>query len=94
MGSEPGCDDHVQELLGAYLLGGLGAAEADEVRAHLDRCPACRVEHDDLALVPAWLSMLPAAGCPAGLTLARDAGDDRETGDREGQDGDPPRPPG
>jgi anti-sigma factor RsiW len=45
-------------LLGAYLLGGLSAAEHAAVREHLDRCALCRAEHDELACVPGWLDLL------------------------------------
>lgn len=38
----------LQELLGSYVLGHLGGGDADRVRAHLDGCPECRAEHDDL----------------------------------------------
>jgi hypothetical protein len=70
----------VQLLLGAYLLGGLSAAEAAAVRAHLDGCGACRAERDDLALVPAWLSLLLAGDWPPGRTVADDVSEDREPG--------------
>lgn len=47
-----GDDAHrvVREQLGAYVLGGLTAAEDAAVTEHLGRCPECRAEHD--ALVP------------------------------------------
>jgi hypothetical protein len=39
--------------VGAYLLGGLDAAEADEVSFHLSECESCRAEYAELAdLVP------------------------------------------
>jgi anti-sigma factor RsiW len=55
---------HVQVLLGAYILGGLSAAEGAAVRDHLDRCALCRAEYDELACVPGWLDLLaePEAG--------------------------------
>lgn len=56
----------MQLLLGAYLLGGLSAGEAAAVRAHLDSCAPCKAEHDYLACVPAWLSLLPAKQVPTG----------------------------
>jgi hypothetical protein len=67
---------HVQMLLGAYLLGGLSAGEASAVRAHLDRCTPCRAEHDDLACVPSWLSLLPALETPAGVGFPTGDGDE------------------
>lgn len=38
----------LRELLGAYALGHLAAAERDAVRAHLDGCAACRAELAEL----------------------------------------------
>lgn len=38
-----------REQLGAHVLGGLSAHEAEELRAHLRDCPRCRAEHADLA---------------------------------------------
>lgn len=81
MASASGRDSHVQMLLGAYLLGGLSAAETAAVRAHLGRCAACRAEHDDLALVPALLSLLPAAEWPGSLTVTHDVSEDRTPGE-------------
>jgi anti-sigma factor RsiW len=52
---------HVQEELGAYLLGGLRPAEAADVGAHLDACARCRAEYDHLAAVSDWLGGLSAA---------------------------------
>lgn len=44
-------NDHhpARELIGAYLLDQLGTDEADRFRSHLDTCPACRAEIDELA---------------------------------------------
>jgi Putative zinc-finger len=70
---------HVQMLLGAYLLGGLSAGEASAVRAHLKRCARCRAEHDELACVPAWLSLLPAAETRLGLGLVADNRDEDQS---------------
>lgn len=38
-----------RESLGAYVLGHLPDAEAAALRAHLDGCPACRAELDEIA---------------------------------------------
>ncbi|HEX9538655.1 MAG TPA: zf-HC2 domain-containing protein [Streptosporangiaceae bacterium] len=81
MVSASGRDGHVQMLLGAYLLGGLSAAEAAAVRTHLGRCATCRAEHDDLALVPVLLSLLLPTDWPDGLTAADDASEDRKPGE-------------
>jgi hypothetical protein len=83
-GSAPRPGGHVQAQLGAYLLGGLSAAESAAVRAHLSHCATCRAEHDDLALVPALLGLLPAGEVPGGLTWPDDLGEDREPGEPGG----------
>jgi predicted anti-sigma-YlaC factor YlaD len=51
-------DEHVQTLLGVYLLGGMSASDEAAVRAHLDVCQRCRDEHDYLAVVPGWLDLV------------------------------------
>jgi hypothetical protein len=51
-------DGHVQMLLGVFLLGGLSPQQESAVRAHIDACPECRVEHDYLACVPGWLDLV------------------------------------
>jgi anti-sigma factor RsiW len=53
--------EHVRPAIGAYLLGALDAAEAEEVRRHLERCPDCAAEHDALAPVPGLLSVAGGA---------------------------------
>jgi anti-sigma factor RsiW len=58
--STPGRECHVEEELGAYILGGLAPAEAARVRAHLGVCGHCRSEYDRLAVVTDWLDELPA----------------------------------
>jgi hypothetical protein len=45
-------------------MGGLPDDDAAVVRAHLEVCAMCRAEHDDLALVPGWLSLLSGAQIP------------------------------
>jgi anti-sigma factor RsiW len=50
--------EHVKQLLGAYVLGGLTAVQEAAVRAHLECCAQCRAEHDWLAVVPSWLDLL------------------------------------
>lgn len=42
-----GCDE-IREWLGVYAIGALEPGEDVPIRAHLDRCPACRSECDDL----------------------------------------------
>lgn len=50
-------DEHrrFDELLGAYALGQLDDGERAELDAHLDRCPACRAELDQVYPVAALL---------------------------------------
>ena len=64
-------DDHVLILLGAYLMGGLGEKDAAAVRSHLETCAMCKAEHDDLAPVPGWLSLLSDEPDPPRLTVVR-----------------------
>ncbi|WP_181779369.1 anti-sigma factor family protein [Pseudonocardia pini] len=59
-----GNDGHraLRELLGAHALGGLTDAEATALRAHLDGCPACRAELNELESVAVALRAVdPAA---------------------------------
>nr|MBF6590883.1 zf-HC2 domain-containing protein [Ktedonobacterales bacterium] len=46
---------HTTDLLAAYANGSLGAAAAERVRQHLDRCPACQQE------LAAWMAIREAA---------------------------------
>lgn len=53
------CETH-RELLGGYVLGALEPEEAEAVRTHLETCEECRIEHRELAGLPALLDL--AAG--------------------------------
>ncbi|MEV7607793.1 zf-HC2 domain-containing protein [Paenarthrobacter sp. NPDC089322] len=59
----------VHQLLGAYLLGGLGPQEAREFEEHLAGCAHCRGELEALESLPALLDAVPAADAVA-LTVA------------------------
>lgn len=62
--------DHIEELLGGYVLGALEPDEHDHVTAHLASCQRCRREHERLAGVPAMLELVVSAepsAAPAGL---------------------------
>jgi hypothetical protein len=76
---------HVELLLGAYLMGGLAEDDAAAVRAHLDVCAMCKAEHDDLAPVTGWLSLLSEAPEPPHLTVVGDPDAERERGKRSGR---------
>lgn len=84
---------HVQQLLGAYVLGGLSTADEAAVRAHLDRCAQCTAEYDELSVVPSWLDLLGQADAGADLRLVQDWGDDLAP-DHEPADQEPDRPGG
>lgn len=70
--------DAVRMALGGYVLGTLPPAEMEQMRAHLATCDACRAEHEQLAGLPALLTMVTAAEA-AGQTVP--AGDE-ELADR------------
>lgn len=55
-----GCD-HLRPALAAYVLGALDAAESEDVRRHVERCPDCAAEHDALAPLPGLLSVAGGA---------------------------------
>lgn len=47
------------QALGAYLLGGLDAADREAFEAHLEHCAACREEQAGLEKLPVLLDALP-----------------------------------
>jgi len=51
--------EHETDLLGAYVLGVLDRGEQTAVQAHLDGCPHCRREVDDLRGMEAALGEIP-----------------------------------
>ncbi len=55
----------VQELLSAYLDGMLDPSERDRADEHLQGCPACRSELDDLKMVVGLVRDLPLVEPPA-----------------------------
>lgn len=60
----------LHQLLGAYLLGGLDAADSERFEAHLKGCPACRDELAELENLPGLLDSLPVPDAVA-LTAGR-----------------------
>ena len=61
---------HPGDLLSALLDGELAPAEAAAVVAHLDGCPACAAERDEVAAARAALRALPALEAPPGVLRA------------------------
>jgi hypothetical protein len=53
---------HVHEDIGAYVLGGLDAADAKRVEAHLAECSECAAAHAELAGLPGLLDLSVATG--------------------------------
>ena len=51
--------EHETDLLGAYVLGVLDRIEQAAVQAHLDGCPPCRREVEDLRGMEAALGEIP-----------------------------------
>ena len=66
-----GADPH--GLLGAYLLGGLEAADIAAFEQHLEACAECRQDLDELASLPALLDAVPVRDAVA-LTGVATAG--------------------
>jgi hypothetical protein len=60
-----GCDE-MRAAIGAYVLGALDVEEAAAVRRHLQECPQCAAERDELAALPGLLSM--AGGAEAAVS--------------------------
>lgn len=52
-------EEHITDFLGAYVLGALDEQEAREVEAHLERCPECRAQRDELARMRDTLGEVP-----------------------------------
>jgi hypothetical protein len=55
----------LHQLLGAYLLGGLDAADGAAFERHLESCSECRQELDELASLPALLDAVPVSDAVA-----------------------------
>jgi Putative zinc-finger len=53
---------HIHEDLGSFVLGGLGPADAERVRAHLAECPECAAAHAELQGLPQLLDLAVVAG--------------------------------
>jgi len=64
-----------RELLGARLVGDLSPEEAVALQAHLDGCPACRAELEDLEPVLEDLQLVDVDRLPGPPPPPRDLGD-------------------
>jgi Anti-sigma-K factor rskA/Putative zinc-finger len=61
-------DQHPTESLAAYALSAVPDDERTEIEAHLERCPVCRAELDELSAVTSALAEgVPAFPAPAPL---------------------------
>ena len=63
----PDQHERYRELLGAYVLGHLSEEERREADAHLDSCPLCRIEVEELRPVAAMLANADPARIDAPL---------------------------
>lgn len=64
-----------QVTVGAYALGVLEPDEHERMRRHLGACPQCAADLDELALLTARLTAVPAAGVlPEGRQQVADEG--------------------
>lgn len=54
-----------REDLGAYLVGALDREESERMRLHLEQCPSCRAEYEQLAPVVGLLATIPAEALTA-----------------------------
>ena len=60
---------HVVDLLSSYIDNALTSGERESVRAHLETCDSCRIEHDGLIGMKAMLKNLPVVPPPRAFTL-------------------------
>jgi hypothetical protein len=86
--TEPDSRCHARFALGAYLLGGLPAVQEEAMRKHLACCLPCRAEHDRLACLPRWLSLLSADEFPGASAAAEGTEIGHGSGGDEEPDGD------
>ncbi|WP_255768650.1 anti-sigma factor family protein [Pseudarthrobacter sulfonivorans] len=63
----------LHHLLGAYVLGGLDAADSQRFGQHLQECADCRAELTDLESLPALLAALPVPDAVALTGTSRPA---------------------
>ena len=62
-------EEHVVDLLSAYIDNALSPAERESVHAHIETCASCRSEHKSLAGTQVMLKSLPVVPPPRAFTL-------------------------
>jgi predicted anti-sigma-YlaC factor YlaD len=78
--------EHARIALTAQVLGILEGAERDSLRAHLDQCPSCRSEREELlgvlplldTVMPYELDGVPTPDPARAIEAARRAAADRD----------------
>ena len=60
-------DRHVREKLSEYIDGILSEEEASSVKAHLDRCPECMEEYEDMVKIIGHMSQVETLETPESL---------------------------
>lgn len=58
---------HITDRLSAYLDGALNVRDLERVQAHLETCPACVREYDELVALRGLLRSLPEPAVPEGF---------------------------
>jgi len=58
---------HITNRLSAYLDGALGVHDLEHVRAHLEICPNCLQEYQELQVMRGMLRRLPEPAVPEGF---------------------------
>lgn len=76
MGRDSGDKDisggHVTGLISAYIDGALGAAQQEQVRAHIAECAECRADYVELKAVQQLMQALPLEPASRAFTLTPD----------------------
>ena len=62
-------DEHIVDLLSAYIDNALNPGERESVRAHIETCTSCQAEHESLLATQVMLSSLPVVPPPRAFTL-------------------------
>jgi len=65
-------DEHVVDLLSAYIDNALNPGERESVRAHIQSCTSCRAEHESLLATQVMLRSLPVVPPPRPFTLTQE----------------------